>query len=200
MLHIDSLIYYFSSLCFLQNDSFNGHRFFFHFSYSCWFSQSLYPGNLCLYIHTTFFLHSASPSASTIEVVHFCKSLLNLYQTAKCHILEDSIIWVYLFIYSTLETEDVTVISYLKRLIISSQVNLSVVWGIEMLHVAGLQGMCVFPVLCEMNGGAAFLVCTVILYLVLGIPVVLVESGLGQLSRQSPAALFPKLCPLLSGM
>jgi SNF family Na+-dependent transporter len=69
-----------------------------------------------------------------------------------------------------------------------------------MLHVAGLQGMCVFPVLCELNGGAAFLVCTVILYLVLGIPVVMVESGLGQLGRQSPAVLFPKLCPLLSGM
>ncbi|GFG31628.1 hypothetical protein Cfor_03203, partial [Coptotermes formosanus] len=64
----------------------------------------------------------------------------------------------------------------------------------------GLQGICVFPVLCEMNGGAAFLFCTVVLYFVLGIPVFLVESGLGQLSRQSPAVLFPKLCPLLSGL
>jgi SNF family Na+-dependent transporter len=56
-----------------------------------------------------------------------------------------------------------------------------------------------FPVLCELNGGAAFLVCTVILYLLLGIPAVLMESGLGQLGRESPAVLLPKLCPLLSG-
>ena len=57
-----------------------------------------------------------------------------------------------------------------------------------------------FPVLCEMNGGAAFLFCTAIFYFVLGVPVVLVESGLGHLSRRSPATLFPKLCPLLSGV
>jgi SNF family Na+-dependent transporter len=68
------------------------------------------------------------------------------------------------------------------------------------MHVAGLQGICVFPVLCEMNGGTTFLFCTVVLYFALGIPVVLVESGLGQLGRQSPAALFQKLCPLLSGV
>ncbi|XP_021932211.1 sodium- and chloride-dependent GABA transporter 1-like [Zootermopsis nevadensis] len=30
----------------------------------------------------------------------------------------------------------------------------------------GFHGVCVFPVLCELNGGAAFLVCTAILYLV----------------------------------
>ncbi|PSN49392.1 hypothetical protein C0J52_12007 [Blattella germanica] len=62
----------------------------------------------------------------------------------------------------------------------------------------GLQGICLFPILCEQNGGTAFIFCTAILYLILGIPVVLVESGLGQLSRLSPTTLFPKLCPLLS--
>lgn len=72
--------------------------------------------------------------------------------------------------------------------------------GCWSFHVAGLHGICIFPVLCELNGGAAFLLCTVVLYIILGVPAVLVESGLGQLGRQSPAAFLPKLCPLLSGM
>ncbi|KAJ9590766.1 hypothetical protein L9F63_016282, partial [Diploptera punctata] len=62
----------------------------------------------------------------------------------------------------------------------------------------GLQSICLFPVLCDLNGGTVFVLCTMLLYVLLGVPIVLMETGLGQLSRMSPTVLFPKLCPLLS--
>nr|CAD7430604.1 unnamed protein product [Timema monikensis] len=64
----------------------------------------------------------------------------------------------------------------------------------------GLHGVCLFPILCELHGGLAFVLCTALMYLVLGTPMVLLETGLGQLGRLSPAALYPKISPLLAGL
>ncbi|XP_046394758.1 sodium- and chloride-dependent GABA transporter 1-like isoform X2 [Ischnura elegans] len=67
-------------------------------------------------------------------------------------------------------------------------------------YITGLHAICLFPVLCSLNGGLAFVIATFVLYLVLGGPLVLMEMVLGQLSKLSPTALYPRLCPLFSGI
>ncbi|XP_003380237.1 sodium- and chloride-dependent GABA transporter 1 [Trichinella spiralis] len=64
----------------------------------------------------------------------------------------------------------------------------------------GLGNIWRFPYLCGRNGGAAFLLIFIIFIIFGGVPMALLELGLGQYSSLASHQLFEAFCPLFSGL
>ncbi|KAL8618892.1 hypothetical protein ACOMHN_020311 [Nucella lapillus] len=64
----------------------------------------------------------------------------------------------------------------------------------------GLGNVWRFPYLCYANGGGAFLFPFIIMFLLLGFPLMFMELSFGQFAALGPAAIFDKICPLFYGL
>jgi len=67
-------------------------------------------------------------------------------------------------------------------------------------YAVGLGNVWRFPYLCYDNGGAAFLVPYFVVLLLLGLPLTILEMGMGQRFRRGPDALWRKVHPALGGL
>ncbi|XP_046913168.2 sodium- and chloride-dependent glycine transporter 1 [Dermatophagoides farinae] len=67
-------------------------------------------------------------------------------------------------------------------------------------NAVGLGNCWRFPYLCYKNGGGAFLLPYLICCLVIGLPLFLIELGLGQFSAMGPGQLWANLSPLFRGV
>uniref|UniRef100_UPI003AB02EB0 sodium- and chloride-dependent GABA transporter 3-like n=1 Tax=Centroberyx gerrardi TaxID=166262 RepID=UPI003AB02EB0 len=67
-------------------------------------------------------------------------------------------------------------------------------------NVVGLGNVWRFPYLCYKNGGGAFLVPYCLLIVVLGIPLFLLESVIGQYTQEGMVTCWRKICPLAQGI
>ena len=56
-----------------------------------------------------------------------------------------------------------------------------------------------FPYLAYMNGGGAFLFPFILMFLLLGFPLMFMELSFGQFAALGPAAIFDRICPILNG-
>ncbi|XP_063599682.1 sodium- and chloride-dependent glycine transporter 2-like [Penaeus indicus] len=63
----------------------------------------------------------------------------------------------------------------------------------------GLGNVWRFPYLCYKNGGGAFLVPYLIMLALVGLPLYLLETGVGQFSSGSPVTIY-RVCPLFKGI
>jgi len=64
----------------------------------------------------------------------------------------------------------------------------------------GLGNIWRFPYFCQKNGGGAFVIPFIVMLVVVGMPLLLLELGLGQRLRVGAAAAWPKIHPALSGI
>ncbi|XP_027204167.2 LOW QUALITY PROTEIN: sodium- and chloride-dependent glycine transporter 1-like [Dermatophagoides pteronyssinus] len=67
-------------------------------------------------------------------------------------------------------------------------------------NAVGLGNCWRFPYLCYKNGGGAFLLPYLICCLIIGLPLFLIELGLGQFSAMGPGQLWANLSPLFRGV
>ena len=66
-------------------------------------------------------------------------------------------------------------------------------------YAVGLGNICRFPYLAYENGGGAFVIPYVIMLILVGIPIVFMETSLGQYSAKGPIRVW-SMCPLLGGI
>ncbi|XP_071516724.1 sodium- and chloride-dependent betaine transporter-like [Panulirus ornatus] len=67
-------------------------------------------------------------------------------------------------------------------------------------YAVGYGNLWRFPYLCYKNGGAAFLIPYFIMLLCAGLPTFFLELAIGQYVNLSPATVFPKMAPIMSGI
>lgn len=82
-----------------------------------------------------------------------------------------------------------------------------VTWESPVQFLLTVLGFCVglgniwrFPYLCQQNGGGAFVLPFLVMVVVVGMPLLLLELGLGQKLRLGAAAAWPKVHPALAGV
>ncbi|KAK6045797.1 hypothetical protein COOONC_16699, partial [Cooperia oncophora] len=66
-------------------------------------------------------------------------------------------------------------------------------------YAVGLGNVWRFPYLCQKNGGGAFLIPYVIMMVLLGLPLFLIELGIGQRLRTGPMGVWNAIHPYLGG-
>ncbi|GFN86748.1 transporter [Plakobranchus ocellatus] len=64
----------------------------------------------------------------------------------------------------------------------------------------GLGNVWRFPYLAYSNGGGAFLFPFILMFIVVGFPLMFLELSFGQFAALGPAAIFDRICPLLNGL
>ncbi|XP_055899303.1 sodium- and chloride-dependent glycine transporter 1-like isoform X3 [Biomphalaria glabrata] len=67
-------------------------------------------------------------------------------------------------------------------------------------YSVGLGNVWRFPYLAYSNGGGAFLFPFIIMFILLGFPLMFLELSFGQFAALGPAAIFDRICPLLNGI
>ncbi|KAH9491471.1 Sodium- and chloride-dependent glycine transporter 1 [Bulinus truncatus] len=67
-------------------------------------------------------------------------------------------------------------------------------------YSVGLGNVWRFPYLAYSNGGGAFLFPFIIMFILLGFPLMFMELSFGQYAALGPAAIFDRICPLLNGI
>ncbi|CAL1535451.1 unnamed protein product [Lymnaea stagnalis] len=67
-------------------------------------------------------------------------------------------------------------------------------------YSVGLGNVWRFPYLAYSNGGGAFLFPFIIMFILLGFPLMFLELSFGQYAALGPAAIFDRICPLLNGI
>ncbi|XP_012946005.1 sodium- and chloride-dependent glycine transporter 1 [Aplysia californica] len=67
-------------------------------------------------------------------------------------------------------------------------------------YSVGLGNVWRFPYLAYNNGGGAFLFPFILMFILLGFPLMFFELGFGQFAALGPAAIFDRICPILNGI
>ncbi|XP_059149953.1 sodium- and chloride-dependent glycine transporter 1-like isoform X2 [Physella acuta] len=67
-------------------------------------------------------------------------------------------------------------------------------------YSVGLGNVWRFPYLAYKNGGGAFLFPFILMFVLLGFPLMFLELSFGQYAALGPAAIFDRICPLLNGI
>ncbi|CAG5136357.1 unnamed protein product, partial [Candidula unifasciata] len=67
-------------------------------------------------------------------------------------------------------------------------------------YSVGLGNVWRFPYLAYSNGGGAFLFPFILMFLLLGFPLMFLELSFGQFAALGPAAIFDRICPIFNGI
>ncbi|BFZ05079.1 hypothetical protein BsWGS_08118 [Bradybaena similaris] len=67
-------------------------------------------------------------------------------------------------------------------------------------YSVGLGNVWRFPYLAYSNGGGAFLFPFILMFVLLGFPLMFMELSFGQFAALGPAAIFDRICPILNGI